>query len=70
MMVNCPIEWRKINDFAEILIMDSSDSNTFIVFPKLVSVVEDKKERRLESITFFDSSRHICVVVTDTRIYL
>ena len=70
MMVNCPIEWRKINDFAEILIMDSSDSNTFIVFPKLVSVVEDKKERRLESITFFDSSRHIWVVVTDTRIYL
>ena len=70
MMVNFPIEWRKINDFAEILIMDSSDSNTFIIFPKLVSVVEDKKERRLKSIIFFDSSRLICVVVTDTRIYL
>lgn len=70
MMVNCPIEWRKINDFAEILIMDSSDSNIFIVFPKLVSVVEDKKERRLKNITFFDSSCLICVVVTDTRIYL
>lgn len=69
-MVNCPIEWRKINDFAEILIMDSSDSNIFIIFPKLVSVVEDKKERRLKSFTFFDSSRLICVVVTDTRIYL
>lgn len=70
MMVNCPIEWREINDFAEILIMDSSDSNIFIVFPKLVSVVEDKKERRLKNITFFDSSCLICVVVTDTRIYL
>lgn len=70
MMVNCPIEWRKINDFAEILIMDSSDSNIFIVFPKLVSVVEDKKERRLESITFCDSLRHISVVASDTRICL
>lgn len=44
MIVNCPIEWREINDFAEILIMDSSNSTTFNVFPKLVSVVEDKKE--------------------------
>lgn len=70
MMVNCPIEWRGINDFAEILIMDSSDSTAFSVFPKLVSVVEDKKKRRLESITFCDSLHHICVVVTDTRIYL
>lgn len=69
-MVNCPIEWREINDFAEILIMDSSNSTTFTVFPKLVSVVEDKKEGRLESITFCDSLHHIGVVVSDTRIYL